>query len=163
MICEKCGRNIPTWESECSECAGTTTFFSYEPVRSEPKLTREQFAKHPNMAIARKQITTCAIWMYILVAINIAVMVFFGVTDILLDIIVVTTCAVIIQVKQSKTAAIVFAGYAVLNVVMTIILDGRAGGWLIMLLAEKAYRATAKFQGHWKQYQITGTVPFVTK
>ena len=90
-------------------------------------------------------------------------MVFFGVTDILLDIIVVTTCAVIIQVKQSKTAAIVFAGYAVLNVVMTIIMYGRAGGWLIMLLAVKAYTATAKFQGHWKQYQITGTVPFATK
>lgn len=162
MICEKCGRNIPGWESECSKCSGTTTFYSDEPVRIEPKLTREQFNKHPNMKPVKKQITSYAIWMYVIVVLNIPALLLLEMANIL-DILIVAGCAVVLQVKQSRTAAIVFLVYTVINFVITLAVYGRGAGWVLILLAVKAYSSTNRLQSYWKRYQITGDIPYASR
>ena len=68
-------------------------------------------------------------------------------------IILVLACSLLIHLLQSRVAAIVLAAYAVLNVVVTSVSNGRFSGWWVALVGVYAVIYTFKFQKAWKDYQ----------
>ena len=71
----------------------------------------------------------------------------------ILDVILVLACSLLIHLLQSRVAAIVLAAYAVLNVVVTSVSNGKFSGWWVALVGVYAVIYTFKFQKAWKDYQ----------
>ena len=70
-----------------------------------------------------------------------------------LDVVLILACALLIHLLQSRAAATVLAAYAVLNVVVTSVSNGRFSGWWVALVGVYAVIYTFKFQKAWKDYQ----------
>jgi hypothetical protein len=57
----------------------------------------------------------------------------------------------LIQLLQSRVAAILLAVYGVVNMIAVTIMTGRFGGWWIMVVAIWAVVYTFKFHKAWKE------------
>jgi predicted membrane protein len=65
----------------------------------------------------------------------------------------IVVCSLLIQLLQSRVAAIVLMVYAALNVILVLVQTGRLGGWWIAVVGVYAIIYTFKFQKAWKAYK----------
>lgn len=117
-------------------------------------MTRSEFLKTPEQAVNKKNILVCAICGYVIAVIslifNIALV---GNYMGILDSILIIATSLIIQLLQSRIAAIILALYAITNMVYVTIATGRIGGWWIVIIGVYAVYYTFKFQKAWKEYK----------
>lgn len=116
-------------------------------------MTRNQFLKTEEMKPMKKQIISCAVICYVLAVISIAANYFLNGELNLLDPIILVVFGLLIQLLQSRVAAILLTVYAVCNVVYMTISMGQLAGWWILIVAVYALIYTFKFQKAWKEYK----------
>ena len=116
-------------------------------------MTRNQFLKTEEMKPMKKQIISCAVICYVLAVISIAANYFLTGELNLLDPIILVVFGLLIQLLQSRVAAILLTVYAVCNVVYMTISMGQLAGWWILIVAVYALIYTFKFQKAWKEYK----------
>lgn len=116
-------------------------------------MTRNQFLKTEEMKPIKKQIISCAVICYVLAVISIAANYFLNGELNLLDPIILVVFGLLIQLLQSRVAAILLTVYAVCNVVYMTISMGQLAGWWILIVAVYALIYTFKFQKAWKEYK----------
>ena len=116
-------------------------------------MTRNQFLKTEEMKPIKKQIISCAVICYVLAVISIAANYFLTGELNLLDPIILVVFGLLIQLLQSRVAAILLTVYAVCNVVYMTISMGQLAGWWILIVAVYALIYTFKFQKAWKEYK----------
>ena len=117
-------------------------------------MTRREFLKTPQMNAIRNNLFSSAVIGYVIAGLTL----YFGVIKTgnyfaMLDVVLILACALLIHLLQSRAAAIVLAAYAVLNVVVTSVSNGRFSGWWVALVGVYAVIYTFKFQKAWKDYQ----------
>jgi len=115
-------------------------------------MTRREFFKSPQMKMIRNNIISSAVIGYVVAGLTL----YFGVIQTgnyytMLDVILVLACSLLIHLLQSRVAAIVLAAYAVLNVVVTTVSNGKFSGWWVALVGVYAVIYTFKFQSAWKK------------
>ena len=115
-------------------------------------MTRTEFFKSDEMSKIRKNIITCAVSAYVIAALSLALNIFLldnpsGIIDSILMVVL----GLLIQLLQSRVAAIVLACYAVLNMILVSIATGRFGGWWILVVAIWSVVYTFKFHKAWKE------------
>ena len=117
-------------------------------------MTRWEFFKSPKMSAISKNIFTCAVLGYVLSGLTLYLNVIkSGLYSSIPTVVVLLACSLLIHLLQSRVAAIVLAAYAVLNVVVTAVSNGRFSGWWVALVGVYAVIYTFKFQKAWKDYQ----------
>ena len=116
-------------------------------------MTRNQFLKTEEMKPIKKQIISCAVICYVLAVISIAANYFLNGELNLLDPIILVVFGLLIQLLQSRVAAILLTVYAVCNVVYMTISMGQPAGWWVLIVAVYALIYTFKFQKAWKEYK----------
>lgn len=119
-------------------------------------MTRNEFLKTPEQSQNRKNIISCAICGYVVAGISLILNVFIlgnylGVIDFLFLVVM----ALLIQLIQSRVAAVLLALYSIANTIVTAISLGRPGGWLLVVIGIFAVYYTFKFQKAWKEYRTS--------
>ena len=117
-------------------------------------MTRREFLKTPQMNAIRNNLFSSAVLGYVIAGITL----YFGVIQTgnyftLLEVFLILACSLLIHLLQSRVAAIVLAAYAVLNVVVTTVSNGKFSGWWVALVGVYAVIYTFRFQKAWKDYQ----------
>ena len=117
-------------------------------------MTRREFLKTPQMNAIKNNLFSSAVIGYVIAGLTL----YFGVIKTgnyfaMLDVVLILACALLIHLLQSRAAAIVLAAYAVLNVVVTTVSNGKFSGWWVALVGVYAVIYTFKFQKAWKDYQ----------
>ena len=97
--------------------------------------------------------------LYIGVGITLLAGLLVGISNIWLDIIIIFTMAVVLQLKKSRVCSIVLLLYALLNTIIFFIINGKAGGYLYIIAAIYAIPNTFKYQKAWENYKRTGMLP----
>ena len=116
-------------------------------------MTRSQFLKTEEMRQVRKQINSCGITCYVLAAVSlIAYLVLYGTLN-LLDPIVLIVLGLLVQLLQSRVAAICLMLYAVANLIYMTISLGKPTGWWICVVGVYAIIYTIKFHKAWKEFK----------
>ena len=117
-------------------------------------MTRWEFFKSSKMRTISKNIFTCAVLGYVLSGLTLYLNVIKnGLYSSIPTVVVLLACSLLIHLLQSRVAAIVLAAYAVLNVVVTSVSNGRFSGWWVALVGVYAVIYTFTFQKAWKDYQ----------
>lgn len=116
-------------------------------------MTRNEFLKTDEMTKNRKQIISSAVACYILAAISIGANYILNGTLDILDPIILVVFGLLIQLLQSRVAAILLTLYSVINVVYMTIEMGQPAGWWVCVVAVYALIYTFKFQKAWKEYK----------
>ena len=120
----------------------------------EDNMTRLEYLKSPEMSLIRKNINTCAIMGYVVAALSFGINYFMNQSlSGIFDAILIVVCSLLIQLLQSRVAAIVLMVYAALNVILVLVQTGRLGGWWIAVVGIYAIIYTFKFQKAWKAYK----------
>jgi len=115
-------------------------------------MTRREFYKSDEMAQVRKNIRVCAISAYVIAALSLLVnLLLLDNPTGILDSITMVVLGLLIQLLQSRVAAILLAIYGVVNMIAVTIMTGRFGGWWIMVVAIWAVVYTFKFHKAWKE------------
>lgn len=115
-------------------------------------MTRREFYKSDEMAQVRKSIRVCAISAYVIAALSLLVnLLLLDNPTGILDSITMVVLGLLIQLLQSRVAAILLAVYGVVNMIAVTIMTGRFGGWWIMVVAIWAVVYTFKFHKAWKE------------
>ena len=121
-------------------------------------MTRSEFLKTPEQSANRKNILSCAICGYVVAVISLIVNVFLLDNYMgILDCILIAVTSLLVQILQSRIAAIVLALYAVTNMIYVTISMGRIGGWWIAIIGVYAVIYTFKFQKAWKEYKCSNS------
>lgn len=115
--------------------------------------TKKEFLQMPENQSLRKQIRTAAIICYVCAGITLLVAIFAGSALSIIDVVILVGLGLGIHLAQSKVCAIVLAVYAVANVIITLVVNGSLGGWLIILAAVYACIATFKLDKAWNAYR----------
>ena len=111
-------------------------------------MTRLEYLKSPEMALIRKNINSCAIMGYVVAALSFGINYFmYQSLSGIFDAILIVVCSLLIQLLQSRVAAIV------LMVILVLVQTGRLGGWWIAVVGVYAIIYTFKFQKAWKAYK----------
>ncbi len=120
---------------------------------SEPKKSRKAYYKSIERHKERSNITVAAIIVYVMAVINIMLgsMLFDGYVA-WVDVILLVGMALGIQFKQSRACACVLLGYSILNSVISLIVNGRMSGILLIWAGYLAVKGTFDFNKEWKWY-----------
>ena len=125
-------------------------------------MTKDQFYKHPNIAPVRSQISGAGILCYVVAGISLVASVlmsgFWGIFDVMFDVLLVVGLGLGIQLGRSRACAIVLTVYGVLNMIIMTISRETLSGWWILLAGIYAIIYTFKYQGAWAEYLKTGIV-----
>ncbi|MCR5593170.1 MAG: hypothetical protein K6F79_05425 [Saccharofermentans sp.] len=117
-------------------------------------MTRNEYLKTPEQSVNRKNILSCAICGYVVAGISLVINLFFlGNYMGIIDSIFIVVMALLIQLLQSRVAAILLAVYSIVNMIMTSIQMGRLGGWWIAIIGGYSVYYTFKFQKAWKEFK----------
>ncbi|MBE5942408.1 MAG: hypothetical protein E7264_07725 [Lachnospiraceae bacterium] len=120
---------------------------------TEPKKSRAEYYKSIERHKERSNITVASIIVYVMAAINILLgsMILDG-NIAWFDIILLVVLALGVQFKQSRACACVLLGYSILNSVITLILNGRMSGILLIWAGYLAVKGTFDFNKEWNWY-----------
>lgn len=125
-------------------------------------MTKDQFYKHPNIAPVRSQIRGAGILCYVVAGISLVASVlmygFWGIFNVMFDVLLVVGLGLGIQLGKSRACAIVLTVYGVFNMIIMTISRGTLSGWWILLAGIYAIINTFKYQGAWEEYLKTGIV-----
>ena len=115
-------------------------------------MTRREFYKSSEMDSVRKNINASAIAGYIISAISLALNLLLldnpaGIIDSVLIIIL----SLLVQLIQSRVAAVLLCIYGVVNMAVITMYTGRFGGWWILFVGIYAAVFTFKFNKAWKE------------
>lgn len=176
MICQSCGSENVEGAKFCGRCGAAmqqvqyanTPYVNYSPggmpmnqgmYSAGPVMNKKQFSKHPYLNNITKGIMSAAILMYATAAITFAVSVVLGGNVFaIIDVILIVGLGLGIQLAQSRACAVVTGIYSMINLIMTIVLLGKPGGWFVVVAGIFAIVYTFKFQRMWEEYQRTGIV-----
>lgn len=125
---------------------------------SQPGMTKKEFDKHTNIVNVKKQIAGMGIACYIIAGINLILM-FALQYDNLLDVLLILGMGLGIHLAKSRVCSIILTVYGGINVIVMVVLTGKAGGWWILVVGIYAIINTFKYQKAWTEYQQTGIVP----
>ena len=115
-------------------------------------MTKREFYKSPEMDKVRKGINGCAIAGYITAAISLALnLLLLDNPSGIIDTVLIIVLSLLIQLIQSRAAAIILCIYGVINMIVITLATGRFGGWWILLVGIFAAIHTFKFHKAWKQ------------
>lgn len=75
------------------------------------------------------------------------------------DVLILTGLGLGVQLLQSRVCAVVLAVYGSVNRIVTALLRGSPGGYMILICGVYACIYTFKFQRAWKNYLTVGAMP----
>ena len=123
-------------------------------------MSQKEFYDHPAMAKLHKEIRIASILTYVLAAINCIVQIFLlNNYLVLIDVAILVSMALGVQLKQSRVCAIVMLIYGCINILIVMVLSGKPGGYMILVIGITMVTETFKFHKKWEEYQRTGIVP----
>lgn len=115
-------------------------------------MTRREFYKSSEMDSVRKNISGCAIAGYIIAVLSlVANLLLLDNPSGIIDTVLIIVLSLLIQLIQSRAAAIILCIYGVINMIVITLATGRFGGWWILLVGIFAAIHTFKFHKAWKQ------------
>lgn len=176
MKCMHCGTEFADGLPNCPSCGAPASPYGQPGMQGQPyapgagyaspNLTKKEFLKHPNLKTCKGGILSAAIFAYICAVLSLIVNVLlseegFTFTSII-DCVILVGLGLGIQLAQSRACAVVLLVYSIINMIISIVILGQAGGYLILIVAIDAVIFTFRFQKAWKEYQNTGVIP-VTK
>ncbi|MBR1930875.1 MAG: hypothetical protein IJ833_05290 [Lachnospiraceae bacterium] len=133
-----------------------------------PGLTKKQFYNHPLQEDIKKRIKSDAIVLYVLAGLNLLILGGMGLLQETPLLIVTNLIAAIlvagfllgmglgIHLGQSFVCAILLLVFSIIEMLLSIVLFGRIGGWMFLIVGIEAVMTTNKFRKKWKKYQQTG-------
>lgn len=102
----------------------------------------------------RKGITSSAVVCYICAGLTaLTGLLLFGTPYMLVDSVILVVLGVLIQVKQSRVAAVILLAYSLINCLVTLIDSGMAGGWLVIIAGVYAVKCTFALDKEYKAYK----------
>ena len=102
----------------------------------------------------RKGITSSAVVCYICAGLTaITGLLLFETPYMLIDSIILVVLGVLIQVKQSRAAAVILLAYSLINCIITLIDSGMAGGWLVIIAGVYGVKCTFALDKEYKEYK----------
>lgn len=168
MFCKQCGQSMPDGTQFCPSCGCKAEDAQApqqqpqaQPYQAQPTptaipagLARKDYLKKFASKSIRSQITVCAIIAYVCAGLTLFLNVIasgnaYGMIDVLL----VLGLGLAIHLTASRACAIALLVYSVINIIITIVLTGAFGGWLVLLVGIYAVIATFAFQKEWNTYQ----------
>jgi len=115
-------------------------------------MTRREFYKSSEMDSVRKNINACAIAGYIIAVISlVANLLLLDNPAGIIDSILIIVLSLLIQLTQSRVAAVILCIYGVINMAVITMYTGRFGGWWILVAGIFAAIGTFKFHKAWKE------------
>ena len=174
MKCMHCGTEFADGMMNCPSCGAPASPYGQPGMQGQPyapgagyaspNLTKKEFLKHPNLKTCKGGILSAAVFAYICAVISLIYNFFIsgGGFTTLIDFAIMVGLGLGIQLAQSRACAIVLLVYSIINMIISIVILGQAGGYLILIVAIDAVIFTFRFQKAWKEYQSTGVIP-VTK
>ena len=115
-------------------------------------MTKREFYKSSEMDSVRKNINGCAIAGYIIAVLSlVANLLLRDNPSGIIDTVLIIVLSLLIQLIQSRAAAIILCIYGVINMIVITLATGRFGGWWILLVGIFAAIHTFKFHKAWKQ------------
>ncbi|MCQ2516269.1 MAG: hypothetical protein MJ094_05345 [Saccharofermentans sp.] len=123
-----------------------------------PGLSFKAFVKHPLNSKLKSDIGSCGICLYVCAACTLVVGLILQTYASIIDVVVLVALGLGIQLAYSRVCAILTAAYAALNVVVSIIVNGRTGGILLVIAAIYAIQGIFSARKVYKKYQETGVI-----
>ena len=157
-------------DTEINDKAQDVLLEDDEPfVTSAPKLSKEEFYKHPSMSMIRKGISSVGIVCYISAVFTVMVSIMQTIFDKSLNVTAMVVGSLItavlliglglgIHLMRSKVCMYILLGFALLNCITTMILEGMPGGVLILAIAIMGTINFSNFEKAWAEYQATGHI-----
>lgn len=128
----------------------------------QPRMTKEEFSKHPNIASVISQIRGAGIACYVVAGITLVVSVLaggiLGIFGVMLDILLLVGLGLGIQLGKSRVCAIILTVYGVFNTIVLTLQNEALSGWWILVAGIYAIIYTFKYQNAWAEYLKTGIV-----
>lgn len=119
-------------------------------------VTKKQFLTLPENRKIRTEIRSAGIICYICAGITLVLALISLQMTALLDVAILVGLGLGVHLAQSRACAILLTVYAGINMLITLVVLGRFGGWLVLLAGIFAIVYTFKFQKLWKAYQMGG-------
>ena len=117
-------------------------------------MTKKEFIDLEINKQSRKNIMICGIFCYVLAAFNLIL--YFAVPEMgagVLDAVLLLVFGLVIHLRKSFVASVIFAVYSVVNIIFVFMMTGNFGGWLIAIAAFSAVAETYKLNKAWKEFQ----------
>lgn len=118
--------------------------------------TKKEFLALPENRKLRSQLRAAAIICYICAGITLVVAMMAMMVTSLVDVALLVGFGLGIHLAQSRVCAILLAVDAGLNMILSLVVNGTLGGWLIAVAAVFAILCTFKLEKQWKAYQAGG-------
>ncbi len=150
-FCTNCGAQLPDDAAFCTSCGATLA----APVNRD--ISREEYIKtyaDPKLA---KELKTCAIICYVLLAINLIVAIlvnFFG----LIDVVIYGGLTLGMHLKKSKGCAIALLVVSIASTIINLVLTGGFTGYLWIIVSICAIVAFKKIDKAYADFKA-GTTP----
>lgn len=123
-----------------------------------PGLSFRAFVKHPLNSKLKSDIGSCGICLYVCAGFTLVAGLILQTYASIIDVVVLIALGLGIQLAYSRVCAILTAVYAALNVIVSIILNGRIGGYLLVIAAIYAIQGIFSARKIYKKYQETGVI-----
>ena len=143
-FCTTCGAQLSDTASFCTSCGTAVS----APVNRN--ISRDEYIKNHAEPKLAKELKTCAIICYVLLAINLAVAIFVNWFS-LIDVVIYGALTLGMHLKKSKGCAIALLVVSVASTVINLVLTGSFTGWLWIIVSistvvtftkiDKAYEA----------------------
>lgn len=161
MKCASCGTELAEGTLLCPVCGRVLSSEEVAQSKAEGgKLSKKEFYKLPGMKSYRSNIISCAVVLYICVAVTILASVLIeGMGASIVDGILLLGLGIWLQIGKSRVSAIITTCYGLLSVGLVLVTAGRVQGWWIPLAGIWAIVYTFKFHNLWNKYQRDGVLP----
>ena len=151
-FCTSCGQPFGSEALEIQP-AYTGTDESIDTAYAPKVATKKEFIDLPENAPNKKMLKTSGILCYICAGLTLILGLATGNYLSIVDFLILLVLGIFIHLKQSRTAAILLAVYAVINVIIGLIAFHKFQGWLIILAGIYAVSSAFRLDKAWKEYQ----------
>lgn len=158
MNCRFCGIAVPDGMEYCPNCGRETAEPIVEEIPVEPPvvLSRKEFLYTEENSKIRKNIKLCAILGYVIAGINLIGYIVMGnFIAAIITALVFTILSLLIHLRQSLVASIIFLVLGIISTALSIIMLGSFSGGFIIAIGIDAVIWTSKFHKAWKAYSST--------
>lgn len=165
MKCKTCGIEVSDNSLYCPNCGTQITrenqFSNSQGLNPEAAMNdfqKKKFFNSEYCNVPRRLVIAASIIMYVSSAITLVIAVLGNIT-LLLDMAILVTLGVLLQIFKSRVVSILVGVYAIINVIVMMVALHSFGGELLILAAVLAIVGTFMLHSKWNEYCASGYMP----
>ena len=138
---------------------GYNPYMSQQPQYQETESEqRKRFFRSLACAVPRRLVIAASVMMYVSAFITLILAINGGI-QFLLDVALITTMGVLLQVQYSRVVAVLTGIYSAINVIALLLMTHVLGGELIVIAAVLGIVGTFMLHSRWNDYRSSGYMP----